>query len=86
MRSSSSTTRRKATAVPTPQRDPEETISVYELGHYEQAHIEKALQMVVEDDEVDYDLLLSTIDADTIAGLLHIFASHGTVIIIRKDA
>jgi hypothetical protein len=71
--------------VPTPQRDPEHDQQVYALGHYEQAHIEKALQMVVEDDEVDYDLLLSTIDVDVIAGLLHIFASHGTVTIIRKD-
>lgn len=65
-------------------RQPEANTEVYELGHYEQMHLEKALVLATTEDEELHDLLLETTDYECLEQLMHIFASGATVTIIRK--
>ena len=61
-------------------RQPETNHAVYELGHYEQMAINKALAYSAPGSHY-----LTADEQDTVAALVRVFAGHGTVTIIRRD-
>lgn len=74
-----------------PERKPDETEQVFNLGHYEQMQIHLALQLVTQirgvlngTDGIDKGQL-ENLDETTVKSLRRLFASHGTVTVIRHN-
>lgn len=61
-------------------RAPEANVQVFELGTYEQMQIDKVLQAALYDGFQDKD-----VDLACLAGLVHIFGSHGSVAVTRTN-
>lgn len=59
-------------------RQPEASVKVFELGHYEQMQIDLMFAQVLDDGSIKLDL-------NTLDSLRSMFASHATVTVIRKE-
>lgn len=71
-----------------PVRQPEPHYAVYALGHYEQMQVNLAIQVAWEMLGYDPDhpiVKQYDLDLDTLHSLKRVFASHGTVSVVRRN-